>query len=318
MVSKNMTSVVIVNYMKYEDTIAAVDSVLKSKTEYDHTVIVVDNASPNESYEILHDRYCKNADITNDPPRVVVLQARENLGYCAGNNVGIRYAIDELRSEYIWILNPDTLVESYTFQNYINYLNDHEDVGIVGAKLIFYPDSEHMQAYGGGRFGVRKSLVMGPFMHYFKDAPVDTELPPEIELDVAIGASMMVRVDVFKKIGLMNEEYFLYSDENEFCLRAKKAGYRITAIRDAVVYHKEGYRQNKQTLMAEYYITRNSLYMVKELYPKYFPIHYFFTAIISSDTIRKSLQGRKDLVKMKKKGIRDYRCGIKGMVEINN
>ena len=81
---------------------------------------------------------------------------------------------------------------------------------------------------------------------------------------------------------------------------------------------RRSYRQNKQTLMAEYYITRNSLYMVKELYPKYFPIHYFFTAIISSDTIRKSLQGRKDLVKMKKKGIRDYRCGIKGMVEINN
>ena len=339
-----MTAVVIVNYIKYEDTIAAIDSVLESATNEDYRIIVVDNASPNDSFEELSKHYGM-IEIT-DPQRnskgqeyngiykrlfndddqkysaisfagkIALIKASENRGYCAGNNIGIRYAMDELGAEYIWILNPDTIVKPYTFENYMRYASMHTDVGIVGANLIYYPDSEHMQAYGGGKFGRRKSLVMGPFNHEYKDASVDTELPEEIELDVAIGASMFVRSEVFEKIGLMNEDYFLYSDENEFCLRAKKAGFRITAIRGAVVFHKEGYRENKQTLMAEYYITRNSLYMVNELYPKYFPIHYFFTAVISSDTIRKLFQGKFDLVKMKYRGIRDYRRGIKGRVSL--
>ena len=339
-----MTAVVIVNYIKYEDTIAAIDSVLESATSEDYRIIVVDNGSTNDSYDEISRHYgmtkiadyqgknnsqksdgiYKNLFSDEDQKytaisfagKIALIEARENNGYCAGNNIGIRYALEELGAKYIWILNPDTIVKPYTFENYLRYASMNPEVGIVGADLIFYPDSEHMQAFGGGRFGRRKSLVMGPFNHEYKDAPVDTELPDEIELDVAIGASMFVRSEVFEKIGLMNEDYFLYSDENEFCLRAKKAGYRITAIRGAVVYHKEGYRQDKQTLMAEYYITRNSLYMVKELYPKYFPVHYFFTAVISSDTIRKIFQGRFDLVKMKYRGIRDYRRGIKGRVSL--
>ena len=177
----DMTAVVIVNYIKYEDTIAAIDSVLGSATNEDYRIIVVDNASPNDSFEELSKHYGmikitdsqKNSNgqehnviykrLFNDDDqkysaisfagKIALIKASENRGYCAGNNIGIRYAMDELGAEYIWILNPDTIVKPYTFENYMRYASMHTDVGIVGANLIYYPDSEHMQAYGGGKFG---------------------------------------------------------------------------------------------------------------------------------------------------------------------
>ncbi|MBR4624448.1 MAG: glycosyltransferase, partial [Alphaproteobacteria bacterium] len=98
-----MTSIIIVNYQKYEDTLACVDSILKSKTTEDYRIVIIDNASPNDSWERLQ--------TFNSNSKVVTIQAKENNGYCAGNNIGIKYSLENIKPDYIWILNPDTLVK---------------------------------------------------------------------------------------------------------------------------------------------------------------------------------------------------------------
>ena len=119
-----MTAIVIVNYNKYEDTLACVESILKSKTDEPYHIIVVDNASPNDSWERLQ--------ALKQHGNVTLLLADDNRGYCAGNNIGIKYALENLGADYIWILNPDTLVEMDTLQRLHDFAISKDDFGILG------------------------------------------------------------------------------------------------------------------------------------------------------------------------------------------
>lgn len=255
-----MTSIIIVNYQKYEDTFACVDSILKSKTTEDYRIVVVDNASPNDSWEQLQ--------ILNSNSKVVTIQAKENKGYCAGNNIGIKYSLENIKSDYIWILNPDTLVKEDCLEKLHAFAAQQNNLGILGCKLVYYPDTQYLQAFGGGNFGISKYGELRPKEHLYHLKPSDELLPDVITMDLIIGASMYIPSSVFHNVGMMNENFFLYSDENEFCLRILRAGLKNYAISSAVVFHKEGFRQQKQSLLASYYCSRNALYLVRDLYPQ--------------------------------------------------
>ena len=118
-----MTAILIVNYNKYEDTIACVASILKSETTEQYKIVVIDNASSNDSLEKLQ--------ILKENEKVVLLTAEENKGYCAGNNVGIKYALENLNPDFIWILNPDTLVEKDALQKLHDFAAKKDDLGIL-------------------------------------------------------------------------------------------------------------------------------------------------------------------------------------------
>lgn len=264
-----MISVIVVNYEKYEDTFACVESILKSETTQEFKIIVVDNASPNESWE--------KFQILKDNEKIVLLKSDENKGYCAGNNIGIKYSLEKLNAEYIWILNPDTLVKKNTLQELYDFAITKEDLGILGCKLVYYPDTQFLQGLGGGDYGIYKYGELKPGPHIFHLEDSKTKLPEVVELDLIIGASMFIPTKVFEKVGFLNERFHLYSDETEFCLRVTKFGFKNYAISAATVYHKEGWRQKEQQLSAVYYTTRNSLFMIKELFPQNIRRNFFIS-----------------------------------------
>lgn len=255
-----MISIILVNYQKYEDTFTCVDSILESQTTEEYRIVIVDNASTNDSWEQLQK--------FKDNPKITLIQAAENNGYCAGNNIGIKYSIDNISPDYIWILNPDTLVTPTTMQVLSDYAKTKEDLGVLGCKLVYYPDTYHLQALGGGNFGLSPLGELRSKRPLYRMESSEKPLPKEVEVDIIIGASMFIPIGVFEKVGFLNEMFFLYADETEFCLRVLKAGFKNYAISEATVFHTDGYRQKTRSAYSEYYGNRNSLYLVRDLYPQ--------------------------------------------------
>lgn len=105
------TVIVILNYMNYKETITCIDSVLLQK-KISFQVVVVDNGSSNESFQVLGEKYCRNR-------LVHVIRARKNYGFAKGNNIGIRYARKRLRADYVLLVNSDIVMKD---ENYINTL----------------------------------------------------------------------------------------------------------------------------------------------------------------------------------------------------
>ncbi|MBR4325172.1 MAG: glycosyltransferase family 2 protein [Bacteroidales bacterium] len=300
-----MTSIIIVNYQKYEDTLACVDSILKSKTTEDYRIVIIDNASPNDSWERLQ--------TFNSNSKVVTIQAKENNGYCAGNNIGIKYSLENIKPDYIWILNPDTLVKDDCLEKLHRFAVQQNDLGILGCKLVYYPDTQYLQALGGGNFRLSKFGELRPEEHLYHLQPSNEQLPEVMTMDLIIGASMYIPSYVFDKVGLMNENFFLYSDENEFCLRVLNVGLKNYAISSATVFHKEGIRQKNQSLMASYYSCRNKLYLVKDLYPQNLKRNiqiYFYRTILRFC----KLKFREGLYRIR--AFRDFKKNIVGKVSL--
>lgn len=300
-----MTAIIIVNYIKYKDSLACVESIINSKTTECYHIVVVDNASSNDSWQQLQ--------LLKQYECVTLLLAPDNHGYCAGNNIGIKYAMESLKTDFIWILNPDTLVETDTLQQLHDFAITKTDLGILGCKLVYYPDTQYIQALGGGNFGIQSHGELRPGPHLYHLMPSNIELPEVVELDLVIGASMYMPVKIFETCGLMNERFHLYADENEFCLRTTKYGFHHYAISRAVVYHKEGWRESGQQLMGTYYNSRNTLYLIQELFPEHLKKN-LFVAVCRIFTYL--LRGKLAFARMQVKGIYDFLKKIDGRVEL--
>lgn len=303
-----MTAILVVNYNKYEDTIDCVASILKSETTEQYKIVVIDNASSNDSLERLQ--------ILKENGKVVLLTAEENKGYCAGNNIGIKYAFENFNPDFIWILNPDTLVEKDTLQKLHDFAAKKDDLGILGNKLVYYPDTQYLQGLGGSDIRIQKGGKFAPGKHFYHMYPANTVLPEVVSVDLIIGASMYIPANVFKTIGFMDERFHLYGDETEFCCRAAKFGFRNYAISSATVYHKEGWRQAPQKQIAVYYTARNLLILTKLHFPRYIARNVFFT-LFSRQLVSYIIHGKWTETRFLLKGVKDFFAGIEGRGTLN-
>jgi hypothetical protein len=247
---------VIVNWNGKDDTLACLATLKKVKKDgVALTVIVVDNGSTNDSVNVIKKAH----------PWVTLLATGENLGFTGGNNVGIKKALD-LGCDLVWLLNNDTLVHP----NVLSFVDAFKDerVGIVGSKIYFAPGYEyHHDRYkedergkviwfAGGRidwdnmYASHRGVDEVDRGQY--DAPADT--------DFVTGCSLIVRREVLDKIGNLDDKYFLYSEDLDFCMRAKKAGWRLLYYPKSIVWHvNAGSSGGAGNELHEYYMTRNRL-----------------------------------------------------------
>lgn len=238
-----MIYIILVNWNGWRDTIACLESILRS-SERDFRVIVVDNGSQDGSADaiarwaeaqaepILSSRLSRaeaeaaGAGRQGPPgPRLIIIEAGANLGFGPGNNVGIRYVLRQADCAYIWLLNNDTLVASDTLGRMLAAVR--RQPGIVGSIIRFYADPSRVQAYGGGLFSPATGRVR-----------TLTE-PPGGPLDFINGASMMMDRATVERVGLFDERIFMYFEENDYCIRAARAGVAMT-VGDATILHKGG------------------------------------------------------------------------------
>jgi GT2 family glycosyltransferase len=235
--------VVIPNWNLKDDTISCVDSVLagnRSKLR----VVVVDNGSQDGSPEALSDRFGAAID-------QVVNQ--ENLGYARGINVGIRYALAQ-GADYILLLNNDTLVDETLVERLIEISETDPAVAVLGPAIYYDDEPERFW-----RLGAVKQRWM-PIPYEIGRDVLDTgQFPMPFDVDYVTGCAMWVPAELFRTVGLLDERFFMYYEDADFCERVRSAGHRITVVPQARVWHKVSGSTRELKPWAAYHQTRNRI-----------------------------------------------------------
>jgi hypothetical protein len=207
-------AIILVNWNNYPDTKECLDS-LGEITYSNYEVIVVDNGSEDGSGHKLKKKF----------PQYNFIFNKKNLGFTGGNNVGMRYALKK-KVDYIFLLNNDTVVDKNFLQPLVKTAERDKKIGIVGPVLYFYDQPQKIQSAGG-----KISLWKGKH-------PSLTILPDNRKVDYISGAALLIKKEAVEKIGLLDKKYFAYCEEVDWCLRAKKAGYKILIVPQGKIWHK--------------------------------------------------------------------------------
>ena len=288
--------IVLVNYNNQKDTIECLKSI--NGIEYfNYEVIVVDNASANVD-ELCN--YCEHNDI-------IFIVAKNNNGFSSGNNIGIKIALDRA-ADFVLLLNNDTLVEPDFLSNLIAAYYRNQNIGIVGGRIYFNSDRSKLW-YAGGEI----SFTGGYVNHFGYMHSINKEYNTEKNVTFITGCLMLIPAKVFKEVGLLSEEYFLYSEDADYCCRVMDAGYSLLYAPSAVIYHKVGAASGKNSIITQYYSSRNDFY----LFYKYAPEKIKGKAIrlLMWRKIKDSIKGIVDF-KWVWKGYKDFKRGIVGKVEL--
>jgi N-acetylglucosaminyl-diphospho-decaprenol L-rhamnosyltransferase len=225
---------VLLNWRTADMTLKAAASAELAMAGIAGGIVVVDNDSGDGSFE-------KLSDALKDRPRFRVVQSGHNGGFGAGNNVGIRLGLPGgVRPDYVYILNSDAFPAPDAIRLLLDYLESHPKVGFAGS-YIHGPDGEpHVTCF---RFpsvasefeGAARS---GPISRLLRSKSVAIGVPEATgPVDWLAGASMMMREEVIRTVGIFDETFFLYFEETDLCRRAAEAGWPTHFVRESRVEH---------------------------------------------------------------------------------
>lgn len=257
-------SVIILNYNGWKDTVFCLETLGRLQiTNYKLQIIIVDNASEDKSVKKIKKWI---SSLENFPP-VELVELRKNLGFSGGSNIGIRFALED-KSDYILLLNNDTLVDSEFLKRLVKTANSDKEIGIVAPKIYFargyefyaerYKENEKGRVfwYAGGEIDWKNMYAE----HRGVDEVDKGQYNRRQETDFASGCCMLIKREVIENIGFLDEQLYLYLEDVDFCLRARQAGYKIVYEPRAVIWHKNASSSGKPgSKLHQYYQTRNKL-----------------------------------------------------------
>ena len=242
---KSLISIIVLNYNAGELLLNCINS-LKKSTYQNIEILVVDNISSDDSHT-----KCKKQF-----PDIKLIQNRKNLGYCGGNNVGIK----EAKGEFIVILNPDTIVEENWLDEMFNAFNEFGD-GLYQPKIISLNESDIIQSTGN------MIHVFGFGFARDKGKKI-IEKKEEIEkIGYASGTCLFTTKKVLEKVGLLDEFLFLYHDDLDLGWRAAQIGINSYYVPKSKIFHAESYSL-KWSAKKFYWLERNRKYCLKTHYSK--------------------------------------------------
>lgn len=251
------TAIVLVNYNGITDTIGCIDSIKASDCNGEVLIIVVDNASKNDEAEEIRKKYSD----------VVIICSPQNRGFSAGNNIGICYALNH-GAEYIMLLNNDTIVD----KRMISTLKSKCQSNIVTVPQMLYYGEPDKIWYGGGHINYWTGNAKHEKMNQ------TTGSIDEKTVTFATGCCMMISATVFHNVGLLDEDYFMYCEDTDFCIRLSQAGVQIKYIPMAKLWHKvSSSTGGSDSPFCIYYLTRNRLNYVKKYKEQFHMTAYPFT-----------------------------------------
>lgn len=261
LIAAKSVAIIIVNWNGLKDTMKCLDSLLTLTYPYVE-IIVVDNGSRTNEAEMLKEYYGN---------KIHTIRNSENNGYSAGINSGIKYLFTELRgSDYLLIANNDITFKSNFLDGIIRYMESNSEAGVVAGKILILGTKNVIYSVGQKwslKTGVVRNIGFGK---------VDRGEHSKIcEIDFVSGAAFVIRRSVLEKVGLFDEGYFLYFEEPDYCLRAKRAGYRSFLIPCSVAFHKSASSTKKIGVFAYYHYEKSHLrFIVKHFTGIYFPIAF--------------------------------------------
>ena len=251
---KIILTIIIVNWNNKNLLRNCLKSIYNSQNYYNYEIIVVDNNSEDGSVEL----------IKNEFPNVVLIENDNNLGFAKANNQGIKIA----RGNYILLLNNDTVVaNTYCFDRMIELMEKNPQVGILGCKLL-YPDGT-LQSCGESFpsvWGIFKSQIL--FLKTWKRLrKINKQEKNNFKrVDYISGACLLTRKEIFDKVDLLGEDYFMYGEDVEFCYRVHKAGYDIGVLTDESVIHLHSKSTEKNLTEMLYHSINNDLKNIKMIH----------------------------------------------------
>ncbi len=281
-------SIIIVNYNVKEFLQNLLSSIEKASQNIKCEVIVVDNASDDGSVELLKEKY----------PDVKKIFNPVNLGFSKANNLGMKLST----GKYILLLNPDTIVSEDTFETMINFFRANSDVGLAGCKIL-NPD-------GTLQLACRRSFP-GPWTSFCKVTGLSTLFPKSklfarynltyldenqsYEVDAISGSFMMIRKDVYEKIGGLDETFFMYGEDLDWCYRVQKAGYKVYYVHSTRIIHYKG-ESTKRSSFDETKVFYNAMHLfVKKHFASSLIVEFILRSAIFIRTLFAFI-GRKKLI----------------------
>ena len=336
---------VVLNWNGWLDTIECLESLLRATTP-GHQIVVCDNGSQDHSIERLTEwadglleiksaseegaswsyrpvekplpyalfvspeHAAVYSESFEDIP-LIFIRTGSNLGYAGGNNVGIRFAIEHLHADYVWLLNNDTIVERQALSRLTDAMALRSDVAVLGSRLMQYSSPDTIQALGGGhlqpRSGKETQVGRGCIEH--------DEIDRAIELEHVVGASMFVRVDAVREAGVLDESYFLYREETDWCIELRKRGWKLLYCPESIVWHKEGRSVGYKSPLHDYYAVRNMLFLIAKHYPEHLVSAFIASFCRSVAPKIARLQFRRLYYVLK--AYYDFLGGVRGKSDVN-
>jgi len=292
-------AILLINWNNEPDTAECLDSCLK--LDYaNFRIIVVDNGSVDDSGTRLKKRF----------PDVEVIKTGSNLGFSGGNNVGIRHALS-LGAEYIWLLNNDTVVDSAALSTLVGMAENDRTIGMVGSK-IHYHDAPSKIWYAGAWLDKRY-----PYRSSHRGLNEEDRGQYDLagETGYVSGCSLLATKRMIEKVGLLDDDLFLYYEDIDWNARAVKKGWKAVYCPSSLVFHKVSISiGGMDSPRMKYYLARNLLYFIRHNFPETFLQAVLFDLYENVLVAVKKRNFRAAGYAIR--GIFDYACSKRGAFEI--
>ena len=219
--SQPLVYVIILNWNLKDDTADCITSVLNSDYS-NYRVLVVDNGSSDGSPEFLRHSF----------PDVEVIVNPANLGFAAGNNIGIRHAL-RVEADYVFLLNNDTVVDTSMLSTLVAYAESAPSIGMVAPKILYHTDKNRIW-----RLGERVHRWLPVPLSLGRNQIDKGQFSEPIEVDYVTFCGVLIKRRLLETIGLLDEHFVFGYEDADFCHRARDAGYRVICQPQARMWHK--------------------------------------------------------------------------------
>jgi GT2 family glycosyltransferase len=284
-------SIIILNWNGWKDTIECLESLYKIKYP-NYNVVLLDNASEDESIAKIRD-YCTgnikvesdffdystenkpislkeydlNENLTTEtiPEKneLILIKNDKNYGFTKGNNIGMEYAIKSLQTDYILLLNNDTVVDEYFLNELITIGESDPKIGFLGPKVYYYnfDNRKDVINFAGGNNNIWK---FKPTNIGYKER--DNGQYDSVKcVNFVHGCCLLAKVEMINEIGLLDTEYFSYREENDWAMMGQKKGWKSAYVYNSKIWHKIGGSTDRNIVsFVDYYETRNRFLFMKK------------------------------------------------------
>jgi GT2 family glycosyltransferase len=234
--------IIVLNWNGKEDTLDCLTS-LRATNYGNYKIVVVDNGSEDDSVEAVREKF----------PEVEIVETGKNLGFAGGNNAGIEYAMKQ-GTDYVYLINNDTTVDPDYLRELVTAAEADEKIGAVGSKIYYYSEPTRIWFAGG-----KINWLRNKGEHIGLDEVDRGQYDDIKEAGYLTGCSLLVKREVVEKIGVLEEDYFLYYEDVDYSLRIQNAGYKTVYVPKSKIYHKVSRSTKPGSSSYVYYHVRNGL-----------------------------------------------------------
>jgi len=237
-------SIIIVNWNTSELLQQCLNSIRESGSHLSMEIIVVDNASTDESVKVVRKEF----------PSVILIENQKNLGFASANNQGLSIA----KGQYILLLNSDTIITVGVLDALLEVANSHPEVGVIGPQLLNM-DKSVQESWSS--FPSFASELLG--RNFRNRTPVEN-VAQTFDVDWVGGACILVRVKTINEVGKLDPEYFFYSEEMDWCFRIKQKNWKVWYLAAVQIYHLGGGSSDRASLKQLVLLYRSKLLFFKK------------------------------------------------------